>query len=504
VLAILQFDSAALPLLERMLDEGRLPTLADLRREGGWETLETPSTLLQSSTFPTLYTGIDVTEHGLYSAFPWSASGQRVRFMEYFPKPQAVWDRVGAAGGRSLVIDPYQGWSPREMNGVWLSGLHFEDRMVLRAGSVPRHARRRLARRHGRPPLLDDVYGRPDPARLLALRESLVAAPARVAETVAELVDRESFDFLWINLCAAHKAGHHLWDPLALIDEPMTDATRETLRRGLEDVYEAVDAALGRILEALPANADMIVHSPIGMGSNTSRADLLPGMLDAVLGNGRTGRRKARSSFRTPVWSLRAKVPVSWRSRIARLVPNPIVADLTTRLYVRADWERTRAFAIPGECHGYVRLNLAGREREGIVDPGEADTLMDEISEGLLSFRDPDGGPAVAAVERVSELARGCSCADRLPDLVVRWSDRSANGIMGADSPRYGEIERPGVGSGRSGHHTDDAWAILLPRTSRRRELGRPALITDIAATACELMGADRAGLSGDALLEAA
>lgn len=342
MLAILQFDSAGLPLLERMLDEGRLPILAGLKREGGWETLETPSTLLQSSTYPTLYTGIDVTEHGLYSAFPWSASGQRVRFMQYFPKPPTVWDRVAAAGGRSLVIDPYQGWSPREMNGVWLSGWHFEDRMVLRAGSVPRRARRRLARRHGRPPLLDDVYGRPDPARLLALRESLVAAPGRVAETVAELVDRDSFDFLWINLSAAHKAGHHLWDPLSLIEEPVDEPTKETLRRGLEDVYEAVDAALGRILEALPANADVIVHSPIGMGSNTSRADLLPGMLDAVLSNGGTRRGKARSGFQTPVWSLRARVPVSWRTRIARLVPNPIVADLTTRLYLRADWERTR------------------------------------------------------------------------------------------------------------------------------------------------------------------
>jgi predicted AlkP superfamily phosphohydrolase/phosphomutase len=288
-----------------------------------------------------------------------------------------------------------------------------------------------------------------------------------------------------------------------LIEDPIEEPAREALRHGLEDVYEAVDAALGRIVEALPDSADLIVHSPIGMGANTSRADLLPGMLDAVLGGGAPRERSNGSGFATQVWSLRARVPVSWRARIARLVPNGVVADLTTRLYMRADWPHTRAFAIPGECHGYVRLNLAGREREGIVEPDEAEALMEEIAAGLRTFHDPDGGPAVTSVERVSELAGACPCAEQLPDLVVRWSDRSANGISGVGSPRYGWIERPGIGSGRSGHHTDDAWAIVIPRSARRRAPSRPPRITDVAATACELMGADRAGLSGEPVLAA-
>ena len=500
MLAILQFDSAGLPLVERMLDEGRLPNLAALREDGEWLELAAPSTLMQSSTYPTLYSGIDVTEHGLYSAFPWSASDQRVRFMHDFPKPRAIWERASAAGHRSLVVDPYQLWPPRQMDGVWLSGWHFEDRMVLRAGSVPRGRRRRLARRYGRPPLLDDVYGRPDPSRLLAWHRELRDAPGRVADSVVELLAEDSFELAWINLSAVHKAGHHLWDPLSLIEQDVPEEDRETLAHGLEDVYEAADRALGRITEALPPDADLVVQSPMGMGSNTSRADLLPGMLEAVLGgNGRSNGSAAGP--KTPIWSLRARLPVSWRTGIARAMPNSLVAGLTTRLYVRADWGRTRAFAIPGECHGYVRVNLAGRERQGIVPPDEAGALMDEVAEGLLSFEDPDGAPAVAAVERVSELAGSCSCAEQLPDLLVRWSKRSANGIASLNSPRFGTVERRGVGSGRSGHHNDDAWAILLPRAARRQPLGRAALVTDIGATVCELLGADRSGLSGEPLL---
>jgi hypothetical protein len=76
--------------------------------------------------------------------------------------------------------------------------------------------------------------------------------------------------------------------------------------------------------------------------------------------------------------------------------------------------------------------------------------------------------------------------------------------VHSVSSPRFGEIERRGIGTGRSGHHTDDAWAVLLPGTSRPCEPGRPIRITDIGTTACNLLGADLTGLSGEAFLEPA
>ncbi|MDX6510959.1 MAG: hypothetical protein QOE36_463, partial [Gaiellaceae bacterium] len=80
MLALLQFDAAALPLVEQLLAEGRLPTLAGLRHRGTWQTIDTKPVILQSATYPTLCTGVDVREHGLYSSFPWSPSDQRARF----------------------------------------------------------------------------------------------------------------------------------------------------------------------------------------------------------------------------------------------------------------------------------------------------------------------------------------------------------------------------------------------------------------------------------------
>lgn len=502
MLAIFQFDSAARPLVEQMLADGRLPTLAALRRTGRWETLDAAATFLQSSTYMTLCTGMDVREHGVYSAVPWSARDQRPRFMYALAGPPTIWDRLTAHGRRSLIVDPTLAWAPRSMRGVYLSGWQFEDRMISRGLSVPRAARGALSRTRGRPPRLDDVYGTKRTASLLRWRDHLVNAPSRAADAALDLLGRESFDLVWLNFGAAHKAGHHLWDPSAVVGETLGTDALASLQGGLAAVYDEVDRAIGRVVEALPANADMIVFSPTGMAANTSRADLLPGMLNAVLSGESREVRAASGSARSPIWALRAAIPVHWRDHLARVLPDDLVADLTTRMYLRTDWRRTRAIAVPGENKGYVRVNLKGREREGIVDPSDVDELLDGIARGLLTFRDPDGSPAITRVDRMSEIARGGSAVDSLPDLVVHWGEAPANGLTGVASQVHGEIIRQGVGSGRSGNHVDDAWAVLVPGASRVRAIGRPARITDIGATACELLGADATGLTGTSLFE--
>ena len=503
MLALLQFDSSSLPVVERMLEQDRLPNLADLRSRGDWRPLVPPSPLFQSATYPSLYTGIEVGEHGLYSAFPWSAGDQRIRFMHRFPKPATIWDRLTGAGLSSLVMDPYQCWAPRTINGAYVGGWQFQDRMVMQRRSVPRHQALRLSRRHGRSPELSDVYGRPSTSALLALRESLLAAPGRAADAACDLLDRREFDLVWINFSAAHKAGHHLWDPASVLEDQPGPDQLSALETGLEDVYAQVDAALGRIVDSLPSDAELIVFSPIGMGPNTSRADLLPEMVAAVVDphKGRVGSGNGASAS-TPVWGLRDRVPVRLRSLAARALPDRVVADVTTRLYVRANWKRTRAMAIPGECHGYVRLNLAGRERDGIVEPEAADALMAEIADGLMSFREPDGSPAIEEIERTKELVGTCSCAAELPDLVIRWVDRPAMEVGTLTSARYGEVRRGGVGSGRSGHHNDDAWALIVSDRSRAPDHDRATDLTDIGATVCASLGVDSEGLTGRSLLE--
>ncbi|HET7416027.1 MAG TPA: alkaline phosphatase family protein [Solirubrobacterales bacterium] len=498
MIAVIQFDAASARLLERLGAEGRLPNLEALRRRGTEFELESPAAHFPASAYQDLYRGVEVGEHGLFYPFQWAASDQRIRLAGSFEAPPPIWDRLGRAGRSTLAIDPYECHRPQGARGALVSGWGMRERVVLERWSVPDGGDREPRRRHGRPPDVTEVFGAQSPRELRQLRERFLAAPRRVADLAIERLGERSFDLTWIVFAATHLAGHRLWgDP------------------ALDEIYEEVDAQLGRVLAALPDDCDVIACSVLGMDENTSRADLLPEMLTALLG----GSKASRGSFRTDdvqkeprnsgdsdsgaIWRLRAGLSGRLRARVAAAMPDRLALELTTRLELRGvDWSSTRAFAHPADNQGYIRLNLAGRERDGIVGEGEAAELVEQMREGLLDFRDPDGEPAVVAVEEVADRYPGAA-ADRLPDLVVRWRPTSAVDLDALHSPRFGTVRRRGAGSGRTGNHTDgDAWAILAPGAGKIRQPGRPARVVDIPATVAANCDIPLDGLSGEPLLE--
>lgn len=504
MIAVIQFDAAGARLLERLESEGRLPNLAELKRGGSRIELETPAEHFPASAYQDLYRGVEVGDHALFYPFQWGAGDQRIRLAGSFAAPPPIWDRLGEHGRSTLAIDPYECHRPHQAEGELVCGWGMRERVVLERWSVPDGGDREARRRHGRPPDVTEVFGAQTPRELSRLRERFLAAPARVADLAIERLRARRFDLAWIVFAAPHLAGHRLWEVPPYIDSEAIGADeRQQLDGALADVYQEVDTQLGRVLEALPDDCDVIVCSVLGMDQNTSRADLLPGMLSAVLSGESQSGGEGEDSDSGAMWRLRAALSGRLRAKIAAAMPDRLALELTARLELRGiDWSTTRAFAHPADNQGYVCLNRAGRERDGIVGESEAAELVEQIREGLLDFRDPDGEPTVVAVDEVADRWQGES-ADRLPDLVVRWRPTSSVALSAVHSPRFGSVQRQGYGSGRTGNHTDgDAWAILAPRAGRTRDLTRPARITDIPATAAALNGVPLDGLSGEPLIE--
>jgi predicted AlkP superfamily phosphohydrolase/phosphomutase len=497
-LVVFNFDSAAEPLVERLLEQGRLETLAGLRERGTRFRLVSPGDRFAASAYSTLYSGRSIAQTGLYYPFQWLAAEQRVCLTEDLPAPRSVWDRLTEAGRRALVVDPYETLAPARMNGLFVGGWQFVNRLVLPRASVPPAAYRRLKRSFGKGPSVEEVFGRPSAGALLRMREHLVAGPGRVARLAVDALAQDRYDLVWLSFPSVHLAGHQFWDVAHLAERERERALRAGIDGALASVYEATDVAMGEVLEALGDEAAVCVFSPLGMTVNTSLADLLPRMLSAALDRERDRRRTPGRS----IWRLRAMVPAGARAAVARAMPRRTALKLTARMEIRSvDWSNVRAFAVPGDGVGYVRLNLRGRERRGIVAPGEVDALVEEIRSGLLTFAHADGSRCVEAVEKTVEVVAPGERFDLLPDLLVRWSNRPSASVTAVTSHEFGRVVRHGSGSGRSGNHDGASWAVVTPGGGIvPHELPTAPDISSIPATVLAALGVEGDGIDAPPL----
>lgn len=86
------------------------------------------------------------------------------------------------------------------------------------------------------------------------------------------------------------------------------------------------------------------------------------------------------------------------------------------QFWPNVDWSKTRAYALG---LGQVYINLRGREREGIVSPGEDyEGVRNELIERLADIRDAKGARVVRRVYRREEIYSGEHFTE-MPDLVL-------------------------------------------------------------------------------------
>ena len=290
MLALIGFDATSPAIVDELLAEDRLPHLRACRASGTEITLETPASYFPAAVYPTIWTGVPLEQHGIHFPFMWSALEQRVRFHTSFPCPVAMWERLAQNGAKCVVLDAYESLVPKTIDGVYLRGWQFRNRVVLQRAGAPAGALRHWERRLGRASRGEEVFGRPDERRLRRLASTLVAAPRRIADLAVAAMQEIRPDLLVVGVPAVHIGGHQLWDPSTVLEGARPDTGAE-LRAALRRIYVEADAAIGRIVDSLPAGADIIVFSGLGMGPETSRQDVLGSMLGVVLGESREHQR---------------------------------------------------------------------------------------------------------------------------------------------------------------------------------------------------------------------
>jgi predicted AlkP superfamily phosphohydrolase/phosphomutase len=479
-------DAADCGLVERWSGEGRLPNIARLRSEGAYGWLDPGDGVLFGPPWPSFYTGKPVSEHGLYEYLVWRPDRMvETRASGDFLPLHPFWRQIGHGGPRCVVVDVPLVPSPTPFNGAEVTCWGTHERLVA-FETFPPELRAEIETTLGRPPMLDEAHHRVSLGRLLRERDALLEATRRVARLAETLLSRDRWDLGIVCFSATHRAGHKMWAATGTNGRG-TPREAEEFPHLLRDVYEGIDEAIGRVERVAEPDARVLIFSLHGMGPNTSRALVLQDLLDRILHDGQS----TRGSGILP--RLRTLVPLSARDRVKRRLPVPVQDRLSTFWRTRRDWSTTRAISLAADLHGYVRLNVVGREARGSILPDEYEDVCARISDGLATFRDADtGAPVVARVVKRTELFPDGECAGQLPDLLVVWGDTPASDHRLIESERFGSVDWPTPGAnpdGRSGNHRPRGWlSIRAPGFPAGGSL-EPATILDLAPTALEMLG---------------
>jgi predicted AlkP superfamily phosphohydrolase/phosphomutase len=465
--------------------EGTLPTFRSLLQTSAWGPTQNPVGFFVGAVWPSFWTGLSPEQHGRYCY-----SQLRTGTYDHYDvsprdtRGEPFWDALCAAGRRVAIFDVPKTVPSERVNGIQIVdwGTHDPE---LGFCTWPESLASEIEARFGEHPVDQcDEFMQRSPTEFRALRDALVAGARRKAELAAHFLKQGNWDLFLTVFAESHCIGHHCWhihDPGHPRHDP---AVARLVGDPIRDVYVAIDAALGGLIERSGPETTIFVLASHGMGPHYDGTFLLGRILRSLLELPLApGSKRAVARFLESIWyrlpsSLQAALrPVRGRTKqvlgVAASVP-----ELADRL----------CFATPNnDVYGGIRINLVGREPQGRIRPGtEYEEFCEVLAADLLAFVNLDTGkPLVRRVLKTADLYSGEHIRD-LPDLLVEW-EREAP-ISRIHSPKTGIIEQAYPGR-RTGDHRAEGLLFARGPGIAPRRLDEPIEITRLAPTIMSLLG---------------
>jgi len=492
---VIGLDAAEVGLVERYMAEGAMPTLASLAARGLMCRLASVADAFAGAVWPSFLYGVHPGKHGYCGGYPIKPGTLDVDPADagedaYRP----FYAETGDDPPRVVVLDVPKSHADEKARGAFLVawGAHAARSA---AASHPPELFAEVLREVGPYPI--PLLAQEDDIHELSYYRDLHRLLLKGVEARQRLhrhfLAREPWDLFITVFGETHIVGHRFWHfmdeahPWHKVNDPVE------LKSAIRSVYTAVDAAIADLVEQLRPDTTVLIVSSHGMKANYNALELLPRLLERFSG-------VERHMSQRPVFdrllagsalALRSLVPAAARARIKRGVSGPLRQRLRGA-YLKAiwgwdRWPTMRAFCTPSEDNGYIRVNLRGREPDGLVEPGaEYEALLSELTSELLSLTDVETGrPVIASVLRPQEKYPG-PAATRMPDLIAHWAPGTP--IRGLRSARFGDVVAPTRVQHRSGDHRPTGFLVAAGPTVAPGARPKDAQLLDLAPTILSLL----------------
>jgi len=476
---LLGIDGATLDLLLPWVEQGKLPNLGHVLREGAHGTLRSTIPPYSAQAWVSMMTGRSPAKHGVLDFFEQGTGPTQHAFIHSAQiQGEAIWDVLGRHGKRVGMVNVPLTYPPMPVNGYMVSG--FMTPKGREDYTYPTELRAEIL----------SVTGQydPDPWDLTPGQDldSFKRWMDITEQAATYLHDKHPVD-VYVNVIQAlDQLQHSFWD--VLVDEEARQ-TPQTSRvwPSLQACYAKMDEAIGRRLEWLDDETTLFLTSDHGFQAVNTWLHLNRWLADhgfLKLAEGEIGLGKsvlARMGWtREDIKMLvRWLDPLGLRRLMGRFTRAGIADKLDDALALPIDWSRTVAYSGSRTSEG-IYINVKGREPHGIVEPGqEYEDVRTRIMAELASLVDPaTGQPAVSGVYRREELYSG-EYLSRMPDIFLGLDDKPY--LVSESTAAKGVFEPIAGDDVRGRHHSQGTFAAIGPHVVGGLVL--EANIVDVAPT---------------------
>ena len=489
---VIGLDGATFDLIKPWAAEGALPTLQRLMQTGVHGSLRSTIPPMTGPAWTSFATGVNPGQHRL---FDWIArepgSYQFLPVTAVDCKAPTIYSLLSQTGRRVCALNIPMTYPPLPVNGVVVSGLPAPS--TRNTITYPPELFQEIIDAVG------DYILYPDPGQAYsdsgvdAFLTRLYKTTELRVRTLDYLRQREAWDFAMVVFNGTDTISHALWKYMDK-SHPLHDARQaEKYGNAIRDYYHHLDGHLARLVDTLPDDTTLIVMSDHGFGPfhkfihvnnwllREGFMRLKPGLRSRVKGS------LFRAGF-SPMNVYDTLMRLGFGALKREVVRGQGQGLLKTLFlsFEDVDWSRTQAYSLGNV--GQIRINLAGREPFGCVQPGvEYEKVRDQIIERLGTLRDPKTGELVVeTVYKREEIYSGPYLEDA-PDIVFlpRRLEYFGFGEYEFGSHKIIEAMKRGI----SGTHRMNGIFLAYGAAVRAGLEVQNAQLIDLAPTILHLMG---------------
>ena len=484
-------DGATFDVLEPLFSQGRCPVLHRLCREGSRSRLNSTTPPMTLPSWSSFLTGCNPGRHGIFDFTRRIPGTYRHELTNATHRKVPTVHRVlSDRGHRCASIAMPTTYPPDPIDGVVISGFDSPVATSIDGRFChPPSLYAELEERFGGMAFADFQEITIGPGWHEAALSALLEEVKRKEAIATWLLDQERWEWFTLLFGESDTVSHHFW----MFRDPEGPRFKDVpeFRDAIDRVYEALDAALGRLLER--AGADLVcVASDHGFGGSGDIALYINRYLAQTgwLAFGEEGPGwKRRAVDRARTLALR-HLPAGVQQSLVRAVPGDWLGAVESlSRWGAIDFSRTRAFSDEMNYGATLHLNLVGRDPEGRVE--NVEETVAGLKEDLLAWR-VEGRPVVRQVHRREEIYEGPS-VDRSPDLVLELHLVEGHTFTvlpsGGPGPTWRRLSRAecvgGKGAGTNGSHRQHGVLILHGdgvRAGAEVEAGMPDCVPTLLA----------------------